>query len=859
MTSSQKFSLKLIWLPALILCITYISFYPSLQCGFVNWDDPTMVSANHLVASNTIQLKDIFTSPVAYLYHPLTTLSLALNYQAGKLDPSGYHSLNVYLHLLNTLFVFIFIYLLSGRKLLVAAIVSLLFGIHPMHVESVAWVTERKDVLFMFFLLPGLITYLYYRQTHKAFWYALTLLLFLLSILSKPHAVVFPFILLLLDYFLKEKWQARLFTEKIPFFVISIAFGLLTYFIMQGGGTMNTLVITFSPWQRFCFTCYSVMMYLVKLFFPFNLSAHYPYPRLDAKGELPFLFYLYPFVLLGLTTLVCFFMRKKTVVVFGLLFYLVSLGPVLQIVSNNTAIIADRYSYLSYIGLFFIPAWWLGILWENRPVKFQYLKIPATSVLTLFLAMCCFLTFQQCKVWHDSITLWNNAINCDSKNIRAYNNRGNAYRFMGKPDLAIADYTTAINLNPMYAEAYANRGLAYWDQRKPEPAIANYTAAITIYPKFDLPYYNRGVIYSNLGKNELAIADFNAALGLNPKYAHAYYSRGLTYWNEQKPELAISDFNTAISLDPQFDLAFYNRGIAYANQGKNELAIADFNKVISLNPKRDLAYYNRGVGYATLGKNELAIADFDTAISLNPNYVQAYNNRGLSYWNQGKPELAMADYNKAISLYPLFDLAYYNRGVVYASQGKSRQAVDDFNMAIKLNPKYAHAYYSRGLAYWNEGKLEQAIANYTVAIELDPRDPQAFDNRAIAYLSLGKLKLAIADYDSAIALNPKFDLAYFNRGNAYGSEGKPELAIADYNVAIRLNPRYPEAYLNRGTVYATEGKLDLAIADYNAAIKLNPQYAQAYNNRGIVEEQKGEIAQAKKDIEKAKLIDSPTR
>ena len=156
--AAQKFPVKLFWVPMIIVIITYISFYPSFKCGFVNWDDNIMVTDNPLVLSDALQLKNIFTSPVAHLYHPLTTLSLALNYQAGKLDPSGYHSWNVYLHLFNTLFVFIFIYLLTGRRWVVAAIVSLLFGVHPMHVESVTWVAERTDVLFMFFFLPGLIT-----------------------------------------------------------------------------------------------------------------------------------------------------------------------------------------------------------------------------------------------------------------------------------------------------------------------------------------------------------------------------------------------------------------------------------------------------------------------------------------------------------------------------------------------------------------------------------------------------------------------------------------------------------------------------------------------------------------------------
>ena len=254
-TTQKKINFRTCIAICFIVIITFIVFFPSFKCGFTNWDDEDYVTKNSLVVSNFIHVKEIFKTPVLLNYHPITMLTFALNYQFGKLNPVGYHLWNVLLHVLNTILVFVFIFIFTKRNLLMATIVALFFGIHPMHVESVAWVSERKDVLYVFFFLAALISYLYYKEKGKPIWYSITLLLFILSCLSKAMAVVFPFVLILIDYYTADSisqiaiWKRKTSIDKIPFFLISLVFGITAYVIQHNGKAME-FMNHFTSFQR---------------------------------------------------------------------------------------------------------------------------------------------------------------------------------------------------------------------------------------------------------------------------------------------------------------------------------------------------------------------------------------------------------------------------------------------------------------------------------------------------------------------------------------------------------------------------------------------------------------------------------
>jgi Tfp pilus assembly protein PilF len=576
-----------------ILIITFIAFIPSLSNQFIKtWDDNVYVTENPMITHLTLEkIREFFTTQRNGTYVPLPLLTWAVEFKLFGLNPLPYHLNNLLLHLICTLLVFYFFSLLR-LPAIYSALGALLFGIHPMHVESVAWVTERKDLLFCLFYLASLIAYIKFilSENRKLRFFLLTLLLFVFSLFSKIQAVSLPFSLFLLDYWFDRHRKWNLIYEKIPFFVFSILFGLGGYFILQNLGGID-IHDPFNLPERILLGLYSLSAYIVKLIIPLNLSCHYPYP---VPGKtLPALFYLNPVFLSGLAVLIFLTVRKTKAVVFGALFFLVNLMFLLQFMRAGEAFQADRFSYLSYIGLFFIVAW-AAYRFASRK-KTNRMVITGVSIfVTIFFFTN---TFARCKDWKDSITLWSDVISKYDNAPIAYDNRGVAYGEIGQWDKTIADFSRAIEIDPKYAKAW----------------------------------YDRGVAYGNLGQWDMALDDFSNAIGIDPKFTDAYSNRGNAYNNLGQPDKAIADFSEVLLIDPQNALAYYDRGNAYSDLGHWNEAIADYSSAIEIDPKYSLAYSNRGAVYGNLGKFDEAIADFSKAIEIDPSNSKAYSNRELAY------------------------------------------------------------------------------------------------------------------------------------------------------------------------------------------------------------------------------------
>ena len=487
-----------------------------------------------------------------------------------------------------------------------AAIVALLFGVHPMHVESVSWISERKDVLYVFFFLAGLITYFYYRETKKIILYLCTLILFILSCLSKGMAVVFPVILLLMDYLSEVKWERKIFTEKIPFFLISLGFGIAAVKIQSGEAITNMQFFTL--FQRIEFASYGAVMYIVKFVFPYHLSAYYPYPTLTKTGSMPIVFHLSPFILLSIILGVYFFLRKEKALVFGLLFYFVSVALVLQFISVGTVVMADRYSYLSYIGLAFIIAFYVNKIWISKS-KFRHFVLGLTGFVILVFS---FQTYARTQVWKNSDTLWTDVIqkeNNSTQIYKAYVNRGRYFHSIQQDDKALQDYNSSIKLYPYYDLAYNNRGNIFKERGKDSAALADYNKAIAIDPTNYLPYSNRANIYRDFKENQKALADFSKSISLNPNYWANYYNRGLYDYDTQNDENAIADFSKAIQLNYIYVDLYYRRGMTYVRMKRFADAINDFSIAIQINPNVGNYWLYRSYAENAIGNKDAAQRD----------------------------------------------------------------------------------------------------------------------------------------------------------------------------------------------------------------------------------------------------------
>lgn len=597
---------------ALVVFTTFIFLSPSLENKFTNWDDDVYVLDNNLVVNKSVPIKEILIEPVSCNYHPLTMLSLALDYQFNGLEPSNYHFHNLLFHILNVCLVFIFIFQISEKKIITSTIAALIFGIHPMHVESVAWVSERKDVLYVFFFILGLITYIQFKKLNKKYWFVLTLILFVLSCLSKGMAVVFPIILLLVDYSLGVKLSKRTLIEKIPFILISVIVGAITLkFQLQGAISYNNI---FSPVQTFVFATYGAVMYIFKFFFPINLCAYYPYPIFGKNSALPFLFYLMPFIVITIALVTFLYFRKEKAIVFGLLFYLLSVVLVLQFISVGTVIMADRYSYLSYLGLAYPSAYYLEIIWNKSKTSSTLKLILLTSFLFLILILGK-TSYERTRIWLNSETLWTDVILKikDSKEVdKAYLNRGKYYHSIGEDTKALQDFNSAIKVNPLYATAFNNRGNILRERGSFDSAYADFNRAIAINPNSYLFYSNRALVLGSLNRREMAFSDFEKSISINPKYWANYYNRGIFYLDERKYEKAIEDFNLGISLRYDYPDCYYRRGVAFHWTKHYDLAIKDFSQAILLNPKEAKFWIHKSITEKTIGNLSAAQADMET-------------------------------------------------------------------------------------------------------------------------------------------------------------------------------------------------------------------------------------------------------
>ena len=572
-----------------ILALVFVVFIPALTNDFVNWDDPKYVLDNTLIKDLSVKgIKAMFTSFYGGNYHPLTALSNAIEFKLFGLNPKPFHFFNLLIHIVNAFLVFRLMRLLS-KDMRIALLVTLLFGIHPMRVESVAWISERKDVLYTLFYLLATIKYIQYQQKEKAVMkeYIVIFVLFLCSLLSKSAAVVFPLTLLLIDYYMDKKLSISLFIKKIPFFILSLIFGLVALRSQGVDGALSDLTTVFTYADRIFLVSYSLVFYMIKLFLPFHLSAFHAYPD-KTGGLLPWFYYAAP-IILGFLTLITFKMKKfRKVLVVGFLFYLANIILVIQLVPIGQALVSERYSYMPYIGLFFILAHVLIYLFDNYKNYKVYMQYAGIACILVFSVI----TFGRNKVWKDGIILWNDVIKKNAKVAFAYYNLGNAYKNKQDFQSAINAYSGAVRVDSVYQMAYFNRAHAYADIQQHQQAIEDYSKVVQLAPKHQEAYYNRAVSRATLKQYDAAIEDYTRSLELKPNDAATYYSRGNMKAFKSFFEEAIQDYTKAIELDPKLSDAYNNRGNCKLNLKRMQEACEDWRISLGMGNKNSVDMIN---------------------------------------------------------------------------------------------------------------------------------------------------------------------------------------------------------------------------------------------------------------------------
>lgn len=626
--------------PLYIYLLLFIScllvYFNSFQNELIyNWDDAGYILKNPYIDSLSWQnIKDIFSNFYFSNYQPLTLIVYAVIFKFVGTKVFLYHFVQFIFHVLNTFLVYKFISLLQNKKWISIG-VALLFAVHPMHVESVAWISEMKDVLYTFFFLLALITYHYYvnKPDKKTKWYLWTIFLFILSLLSKPSAVIFSVVLLAMDLYYERLWRWRTWIEKIPFFLLSLGFGIIT--ILAQEGAIQELGPVLKGYERALIVIYSYILYLWKFFLPINLSAAYPYPIKDG-GVLPTEYFIIPIAFIALCVIV-YLLRKNKKFIWGILFFTINLLMVIQIIPVGGMIASERYTYIPYIGLSFSALTLMEKYIKN--IKLNYVILGIIVVIFTFLA------HQRTYYWRNGDILFSDVLNKYPRYAYGYNNRGFLYWdhyaidiYKDNPQMkekyvekALQDFTKAINVDYTYAEPFLNRGILYYNTGRPDQALADFNRFLELKPDNPDGLLNRANTLSTLGRFKEAIPDYNKYLTIKNDDPKAYMWRGIAYFNIQNYDSAIIDFNKSIEIDPDYYEPYYWLGVIYYNQKDYSNALKYLDLSISKNSNNANSYIWKGLCYMNMNEYHKAIEQYSKAIEIDPNNSTAYINRFNAY------------------------------------------------------------------------------------------------------------------------------------------------------------------------------------------------------------------------------------
>jgi tetratricopeptide (TPR) repeat protein len=622
---------------SLLLAVVVLAVYlPVRKHDFIRYDDDKYVTSNRNIQSgiNEQSLRWAFTKSHESNWHPLTWISHMLDYQLFGLNAGAHHLENVFFHIINTLLLF-FVLNRMTKAIWPSFFIAAVFGLHPLHVESVAWVAERKDVLSTFFWLLTMLAYISYIKKSDTKRLMLTLLLFATGLLAKPMLVTLPFVLLLLDYWPLERMQIgaankskntgnddninsaggknvlALVREKVPFFILAIISSIVTLIVQNRGGAVQT-VDELNLKMRVGNAIVAYTSYITKMLWPSKLGVLYP---LDVNKLTIAKILICLLLLVSITIAVIFLSRCRKYLVSGWFWYVGTLIPVIGLVQVGDQSMADRYTYIPMTGLLIIIAWGMNdLLW-----KWKYRKKALLALSLCVLAAMSVKTSLQLKYWQNSETLFKHTLDVTGSNYVMENNYGNYLNEAGQqPEKAIEHLKKSIAINPESAEVHNNLANILIKLNKIDEAIAEYKLAIKCKTDFPEPHHKLAIALVKQNKIDEAIKEYYEALRLDPDNVDKLSNLGFELAQKGNYSHAVEFYNKALSIDPGNILTHGRLGLALSAQGKNEQALKEFQIVIKARPNDVEMWGNIGILFERLGKNQDAIASYRKALQISP-------------------------------------------------------------------------------------------------------------------------------------------------------------------------------------------------------------------------------------------------
>ena len=642
MTENSKNDRKTVLAVAgLLALLTFVVYHGLLRNDFITLDDRAYIVSNlHVTAGLTMRgIIWAFKTNYQCNWHPLTWLSHMLDYTLYGGNPAGHHATSLLIHVANVLLLFFVLRRMTSRlgsaqagSLWRSAFVAALFAIHPVHVESVAWAAERKDVLSAFFWLLTMWAYVRYTESPLRSRYALVMLTFALGLMAKPVLVTLPFVLLLLDYWpldrlstsrkSKDRWTNRVW-EKVPLLIMSAASSLITYLVQRGAmSPIDAIPIG----ARIANAIVAYQAYIWKMLWPNNLAIMYPH-RFES---LPHWLVLCSALLLAVMTSAVLMARKHRYVLVGWLWYLGTLIPMIGLVQVGLQAMADRYTYIPLIGLFIILAWGIGELGEGRAWGRAMAPLACAAILALALV-----ARIQVGYWKNTYTIFSHANKVTPNNHVALTELGHDMQTRGRLDDATRYYARALQLVPDSELAHLGLGVVLVREGKRDEGIRHFRAAIAARPKFEEGHYALARALAEEGKFREATQHFDEAIRLNPEDTLSYHGLGDILVRQHRLGEAILAYQKALDMNPKDSAADYKIAMTLIKERNIPGAMPYFEQAIKLRPNFREAHYNLGIALASQGDLDGAISHLTKAVEIKPKYSRARERLAQAYYAKG--------------------------------------------------------------------------------------------------------------------------------------------------------------------------------------------------------------------------------
>jgi tetratricopeptide (TPR) repeat protein len=728
---------RVLWLSVFLAVSVVVVYSRTAGFGFVDFDDPFYVPENPKVLRGLTWdgVEWAFATTYESNWIPLTWLSLMLDAEIFGAAAGGFHLVNVAIHIANTVLLFLVLRRYSEatwRSFFVAA----LFGLHPLHVESVAWVTERKDVLSTLFWMLTMLAYARYVEPGRggrAASYIALLTLYALGLTAKPMLVTLPFVLLLMDYWpLQRLWPAgsppkngsqtpggtdvsRLVLEKAPLFILSGLSCIMTFVAQKSGGAVARFGM-FPFGQRVANALVSYAGYILKMFRPVGLAAYYPHLGVELAG---WKVAVSMALLLAVTSAVIL-LRQRRYLLVGWLWYVGTLLPVIGLVQVGGQAMADRYTYVPLIGLFVMLVWLVGDIVRGR----WYGGIAVGAVGSAILGVFAVLTFRQVGYWRDSVTLFRHAAAVTRDNDVIHSLLGVCLGKQGDIEAAIREFDAALSINPNDIETLCNAGkLLAWKGRTVE-AAKYYDRALKIVPTNAGTYAAIAQIWTERGQYEQAMNLYREALRRNPPNGVLHGGLGVVLLKLGQVDEAIAELNTAAELRRDSS-TYVNLGVAMSIKGNDDRAIEYLTEAIQIDPCNAEARFNLGTIYLQRGLLEQAVGEYEKAVEAKPDYAKSWSHFGVALARMGRVDEAVEKFRRVVALEPNSPDAHLNLARALTDKGLSGEAIEHLQRAIGLAPSDVAARCRLGRLLLQKGLVEQAVAEYEQALKIDPADKDA--------------------------------------------------------------------------------------------------------------------------------------